>query len=227
VRHKKADKKLNRSYSARKALLRDIARSVILHQSIKTTQAKAKEARRLVDRLISFGKKSDLNSRRKAFKELCDHHIVGILFNDIAPRFSKMNGGYTRILPWLNRRGDNAKMVILELGVKKEKKKVKKMPSSEEKIKNIAPEEKVKEKTKKKTTQKKEVTTKKKDIVEQKAPSVLKEKVSIKEEKPVDKKISPTIETPIKDKQKEKEKERPKKFFDGLRRFLKKERDSS
>ena len=201
MRHRKADKKLNRSYSLRKALLRDITRSVILYQSIKTTEAKAKEARKSVDRLISLGKKGDLYSRRKAFKELCSHRIVGVLFNEIAPRFLKINGGYTKVLSWTNRRGDNAKMAILELTMKEKKEKTKKVSSSEEEVKKVVTQEK--------------------ESVKQKSQPLPKEKTSIKKEKPQDEKISPPS------KEKPKEKKPAKKFFNGLReRLFKRERDS-
>jgi len=201
MRHGKADKKLNRSYSFRKATLRDIARSVILHQSVKTTTAKAKESKKLIDKLISLGKRGDLHSRRKAIKKLHDRYLVGVLFNKIAPRFSTINGGYTRILPWLNRKGDNATLAILELTIKQ----------VEERVKKVTPEEKPKAISKEKAELKE---VKKEEPIEKKGIPPVKEKPKKKEIQPVREKHPP------------KEKQPPKKFFKGLRNLFKRERDS-
>ena len=199
MRHRKASNRLSRNRSLRKATLRDIAKAVILHQSIKTTKAKAKEARRLVDRLVSLGKRGDISSRRLAYAELCDHKLVSLLFNEIAPRFKNRNGGYTRIINWINRRGDNAQAVFLEL--------------TELKI-----EEKVKKTKAKKEEHKEKVV--KDPVVKEKKAAPVKEK---EEPKPKAKKTA--VETE-KDKSQIKETKPPKKFIGGLRKFFKKERDS-
>lgn len=115
MRHAIAGNKLNRKTSHRKATVRDLAKATLLHQRIKTTTAKAKEARKLVDKLITLGKKGTLADRRNAFAILCDHKLVSELFKNIAGRFQERNGGYTRIILLGNRRGDNAEMALLEL----------------------------------------------------------------------------------------------------------------
>ncbi len=120
MRHGIAGNRLGRNSSWRKATIRDIAKATLLREKICTTKAKAKESRKLVDRLITMGKKGTLAHKRRAFAVLCDHKLVSELFNNIAPRFQLRRGGYTRIIPLaLGRRGDNAEMVFLELTEKK------------------------------------------------------------------------------------------------------------
>ena len=87
----------------------------MIRQRICTTKEKAKEARKLVDRLITLGKNGTLAARRRAFAILCDHGLVSQLFNSIAGRFNLRAGGYTRVIPLGNRRGDNAQLAFLEL----------------------------------------------------------------------------------------------------------------
>jgi len=120
MRHAKTANRLGRYSSWRKATVRDIAKATLVRQRICTTFAKAKEARRLVDRLITLGKKGSLAHRHRAFAVLCDHTLVSDLFKKIAPRFTSRQGGYTRIIPVFNRRGDNAQLVYLELTEKQE-----------------------------------------------------------------------------------------------------------
>jgi len=120
MRHGIAGNTLNRKTSHRKATVRDIAKSVLIHEKICTTKAKAKEARKLVDQLITMGKKEILSEKRRAFAVLCDHKLVSELFKNIAPRFKNRVGGYTRIIHIGTRRGDNAELVYLELTEKKE-----------------------------------------------------------------------------------------------------------
>jgi len=115
MRHGVAGNKLGRHSSWRKATIRDIAKATLKKQRICTTQAKAKEARKLVDRLITMGKRGTLAHRRQAFAVLCEHKLVSDLFNKIALRFIARKGGYTRIIPLGKRRGDNAQLVYLEL----------------------------------------------------------------------------------------------------------------
>jgi large subunit ribosomal protein L17 len=115
-----AGNKLNRNSSLRKATVRDIAKATLVRQRICTTQAKAKEARRLVDKLITLGKKGTLADKRRAFAILCDHKLVSTFFSKTASRFKQRNGGYTRIIPLGNRRGDNARLAFLELTEKEE-----------------------------------------------------------------------------------------------------------
>lgn len=120
MRHGIAGNKLSRNSSLRKATMRDMAKATLIKDRICTTKAKAKEARKLVDKLITMGKKGTLADKRRAFAVLCNHALVSELFSDIAPRFKERKGGYTRIIPLGNRRGDNAELVFLELTEKKE-----------------------------------------------------------------------------------------------------------
>ena len=105
-----------------------LSRNLLIHQSIRTTKIKAKAALPLVERLITLGKRDNLVARREAFSILQDHKLVQLLFSRVAPRFNNRNGGFCRILPFGFRRGDGAKLVILELTekIKEEKKPIKK-----------------------------------------------------------------------------------------------------
>ncbi|MDZ4242897.1 MAG: 50S ribosomal protein L17, partial [Candidatus Omnitrophota bacterium] len=98
MKHRYSGTRLGRNSSLLKATLRDLAKATLVRQRICTTKAKAKEARRLVERLITLGKKGELAQKRHAFSILCDHGVVSDLFNKIAPRFKNRNGGYTRII---------------------------------------------------------------------------------------------------------------------------------
>jgi large subunit ribosomal protein L17 len=115
VRHGKSGNRLSRNMSLRKATMRDMAISILLQERICTTRAKAKEARKFIEKLITLGKKDTLAARRKAFSILCDHTLVVQLFNETAPRFKSRAGGYTRIIPYKQRLGDNAELAFLEL----------------------------------------------------------------------------------------------------------------
>ena len=129
MRHAKAKLQLNRRTSWRKATLTSLAKALIIHQRIKTTKAKAKAVKPLIEKLISLGKNNSLFAKRQAYRILGDHKLVSLLFNDIAPRFVNRIGGYTRILNLGLRRGDNAQLVILALTEIKEK--VPKKPKAE------------------------------------------------------------------------------------------------
>lgn len=120
MRHGIAGNKLSRNGSLRKATVRDIAKATLIQQRICTTHAKAKESRKMVDKLITLGKRGALADKRHAFAVLCDHKLVSNLFSKTSPRFKDRKGGYTRIIPLGNRRGDNAKLVYLELTEKEE-----------------------------------------------------------------------------------------------------------
>lgn len=115
MRHRKEGNRLSRNQALRTATLRDMARAVLIQERICTTSAKAKEARKLIEHLITLGKKDTLAARRRAFAILCDHGLVSRLFKETAPRFKSRAGGYTRIIPFQNRMGDNAKLAFLEL----------------------------------------------------------------------------------------------------------------
>jgi large subunit ribosomal protein L17 len=120
MRHGIAGNRLNRNSTLRKATIRDLAKATLIAQRICTTQAKAKEARKLVDHLITLGKKGSLADKRRAFAILCDHQLVSELFNKTSPRFKTRVGGYTRIISLGPRRGDGAQLVFLELTEKEE-----------------------------------------------------------------------------------------------------------
>lgn len=92
-----------------------MATSLIRHERIETTTAKAKELRPFVERLITLGKRGDLHSRRLAGRSISDREILGKLFDDVGPRFNERSGGYTRILKLGSRRGDAAEMALIEL----------------------------------------------------------------------------------------------------------------
>ena len=132
MRHKHARLQLSRFTSWHKATLKSLAMSLFLHQSIRTTKAKAKAVKPLVEKLITLAKSNTLAAKRQVYKVLGDHQLVSLLFKDIAPRFTS-KGGYTRIINLGNRRGDNASMVIFELTqvIKKEKKRLKKEKATE------------------------------------------------------------------------------------------------
>ena len=116
MRHRKAGKRLGRTWEHRKALFRSMARSLLTHEQIRTTETKAKELRKLADRLITFGLENDLHARRKAYKVLENHALVKKLFEEIAPRYADVPGGYTRVVKLgLPRRGDAAPMAIIEM----------------------------------------------------------------------------------------------------------------
>lgn len=115
MQHGKSGNKLSRNQTLRKATVRDLAKATLIHQRICTTKAKAKEARKLVDQLVTLGKKGTLADKRRAFAILCDHQLVSDLFNKTAPRFKSRIGGYSRIIHLGQRRGDNAELAFLEL----------------------------------------------------------------------------------------------------------------
>ena len=120
-RHANTGRKLSRNTSHRKALLDNLVRAVILNESIRTTTPKAKEARRLVERVITKARQNTLAARRVVHKTVRDQAALARLFETIGPRFKERPGGYTRIIHVQNRVGDNAPMSILELVEKSEK----------------------------------------------------------------------------------------------------------
>ena len=109
-------RKLGRTSSQRKALLRIQATNLLYHGKIVTTEARAKEVRKSFDKMVTYGKKGTLVSRRLALAFLHnDEKCVNKVFNELAPRYKDRNGGYTRIIKMTERKGDNALEVILEL----------------------------------------------------------------------------------------------------------------
>jgi large subunit ribosomal protein L17 len=125
MRHGKRRTRFGAQSGRRVATLRNLARSVITHQTIKTTHTKAKEARRVVENLITIAKEDSVAARRRALRVLGDRTLVSKLFKEVAPLFSQRKGGYTRIIPFRIRKGDGANMVFLELTEKKPEEKPK------------------------------------------------------------------------------------------------------
>jgi len=115
MRHAKKGRKLGTNASHTKAILRGLARALLTHERIKTTETRAKEVRPLVEKIITWGKKGDVHSRRLALAELGDRELIHRVFADVAPRFAERPGGYTRIMKLGPRKGDSAPMVIIEL----------------------------------------------------------------------------------------------------------------
>jgi len=115
MRHRKAGRRLGRNSSHRKAMFRNMATSMLLHETIRTTVAKAKELRRVVEPLITLAKEDSVANRRLAFSRLRDKEVVGKLFKELGPRFKERPGGYLRILKIAPRAGDNAPMAIVML----------------------------------------------------------------------------------------------------------------
>ena len=115
MRHRKSGRRLNRTSSHRKAMYRNMSASLIKHEEIKTTLAKAKELRRTAEPLITLGKEDGVSKRQLAFARLRDKAAVGKLFTVLGPRYKERPGGYMRILKCGFRYGDNAPMAIVEL----------------------------------------------------------------------------------------------------------------
>jgi large subunit ribosomal protein L17 len=115
MRHLSAGRKLNRSASHRRALFRNLVTALLERERIKTTDAKAKETRRLTERMITLGKEGSLAARRRALTFVQSRKVVKKLFDDIAPRFKERNGGYTRIIKIGIRHGDAAPVSVIEL----------------------------------------------------------------------------------------------------------------
>ncbi len=107
--------KIGRTSDQRKAMLRNLVTSVLRSERVETTQAKAKAAQPLVDKMITLGKRGDLHARRQMLSYVLDEDVVTKVFEELAPRYEERAGGYTRILKLGPRRGDGAPMAILEL----------------------------------------------------------------------------------------------------------------
>lgn len=114
MRHRKAGRKFNRTSSHRKAMFSNMMTSLLEHETIKTTLPKAKELRRYIEPLITMAKDDSVANRRQAFAKLRNKQAVAKLFEDVAPRFNKRPGGYTRVLKFGFRPGDKAPMAIIQ-----------------------------------------------------------------------------------------------------------------
>ncbi len=115
MRHRQSGRKLNRTSSHRKSLFKNMAQALLKHEQIVTTLPKAKELKRVVEKLITLGKKANLHSRRLAFNQIRDKDMVSKLFDNLAKRYSDRKGGYTRVLKAGFRYGDSAPMAVIEL----------------------------------------------------------------------------------------------------------------
>ena len=138
MNHHIAGRKLGRTTDHKLAMLRNLVTSLITHERLTTTEAKAKELRRIADRMITLGKKGNLAAIRKAAQTVRTKEALGKLFNDLAPLFAARNGGYTRIIHYKNRHGDHAPMAIIEwtesAAVKVPEEKVSKKKAAEKKV---------------------------------------------------------------------------------------------
>lgn len=121
MRHGKKGRKLGRTRSHRQAMLKNLVQALFSYEEVRTTVQKAKEARKLAERLITFAKEKTLAAQRQVLRFIPDKSLVKKLFSEIAPRFDSRVGGYTRIIRIGNRLGDNAEMAILRLVVKAKK----------------------------------------------------------------------------------------------------------
>ena len=115
MRHRQSGRKLNRTSSHRKSLFKNMAQALLKHEQIVTTLPKAKELKRVVEKLITLGKKGNLHSRRLAFNQIRDKDTVSKLFDNLSKRYSDRKGGHTRVLKAGFRYGDSAPMAVIEL----------------------------------------------------------------------------------------------------------------
>ena len=115
MRHRKSGRKLGRSSSHRKALFRNMVTSLLEHERIQTTDAKAKELRGIADKMITLGKRGDLHARRQALSVIRDKRVTAKVFSELAERYRDRPGGYTRVIKAGHRSGDAAPVSIIEL----------------------------------------------------------------------------------------------------------------
>ncbi len=115
MRHRKSGRKLGRNTSHRKAMMRNMVTSLFDHEKIKTTDVRAKELRKIAEKLITLAKRGDLHARRQVMQVVMDRKVATKLFERIAPRYLERSGGYTRIIKLGHRSGDNAALSLIEL----------------------------------------------------------------------------------------------------------------
>jgi large subunit ribosomal protein L17 len=165
MRHNKSGRRLGRNSSHRKAMMRNMVTSLLDHEKITTTDSRAKELRKLVEKMITLGKRGDLHARRQAMQVIFDKKIVAKLFERIAPRYTDRPGGYTRIIKLGVRQGDNASTAIIELVEEEFTPKTKKVKPVAEEV--TAPVEEIVEETAEESTE---------DVATEEAPVVEEEK---------------------------------------------------
>ena len=115
MRHNKSGRRLGRNSSHRLAMMRNLVTSLLEHEKITTTDCRAKELRKVAEKMITLGKRGDIHARRQALQVVRDRKVVAKLFDRLAPRYQDRPGGYTRIIKLANRLGDNASQSIIEL----------------------------------------------------------------------------------------------------------------
>ncbi|RAP32248.1 50S ribosomal protein L17 [Candidatus Marinamargulisbacteria bacterium SCGC AG-439-L15] len=115
MRHQKGNKKLGKPTDQRLAMLKSIVEALFLNNRIRTTDTRAKEAKKIAEKLITLGKKGDLHSRRQALKLIPRNEVIHTVFSHVAPKYKQRDGGFTRIIKVGPRRGDGALMSVLEL----------------------------------------------------------------------------------------------------------------
>ncbi|TRO79146.1 50S ribosomal protein L17 [Desulfuromonas acetexigens] len=115
MRHNKSGRRLGRNSSHRLAMMRNLVTSLLEHEKITTTDCRAKELRKVAEKMITLGKRGDIHARRQALQVVRDRKVVAKLFERLAPRYQDRPGGYTRIIKLANRLGDNASQSIIEL----------------------------------------------------------------------------------------------------------------
>lgn len=155
MRHRVRSEKLSRSRAQKKALIKSLLRAILINEKIVTTESKAKELKRWVDKYITLAKEDTLHARRLAYRLLQDHLLVKRLFETIAPRFKDINGGFTRIFDLKQRRGDGGKLSVIELTKMEKKEKIHKAKEKKEKV--VSEETKTNKMVPKKETPKKGV----------------------------------------------------------------------
>jgi len=143
MRHGKRVKKLGRTKSHRKAMLANMAASLFMYRMIKTTEAKAKEVKKLAEKLITLAKRGDLHAHRQVYDVIRDRKLVKKIFDEIAPKFNDREGGYTRVVRLGIRKGDGAPVSVVELLIEKPPKEEKK--GKKEKAAKKTKPEKIKE----------------------------------------------------------------------------------
>lgn len=207
MRHGKRHSKLSMKPSRRKATLRNMVASLLKYQRIETTLARAKEARRLAEKVITLAKTDTIHARREAYSVVADRDLIMKLFKEIAPLFKDKNSGYTRIIQTGFRRGDGASLAILELTEKKIVEKLPKKKKEKAKTEGAVPEKPVKAEAVEESKKHKE------------EPKKEAKKEAKKEESKV-KPISKAKPTPAEEKSREKAKSEDKKLADK-RGFMK------
>ena len=163
MRHGRKVKKLGRTKSHRKAMLANMAASLFMYHIIKTTEAKAKEVKKLAEKLITLAKQGDLHAHRQVYDVIKDRKLVKKLFNEIAPKLKDREGGYTRVLKLGIRRGDGASLSVVELLIEKPPKEEKKGKKEKETKKAKAEKEAKPSKEKKEKIEAKAEKAKKKE----------------------------------------------------------------